>query len=131
MKGLEGLQTPFGVEDLKATDPVLFPQLSTARKVRLVTNNLYRGYGKSKTGNMHDRSPIGTEARPSTVPNPKLTPYSAIFCVQVLAAQDLTHIPPISRKRNSMKIRILDDLAEKKLWIYREGKDPKNKRADR
>src|ERR1035438_10139003 len=81
--------------------------------------------GKEQTGNMLDCSPNRTEAGPSAAPDRRLTPYSAIFCAQVLAAQDFTHIPAISRERNSMKIRILDIVQEKNNMHIPDGWIPK------
>ena len=76
---------------------------------------------------MLDCSPNRIEAGPSAAPDRKLTPYSAILWEQVLAAQDFTHIPAISRERNSMKIRILDIVQEKIIWIYRTAGSQNNK----
>ena len=56
----------------------------------------------------------------------KLTPYSAIFCGQVLAAQDFTHTPPLPLGGNRMKTNILDVGYEK---IAKMPKS-KKKRAD-
>jgi len=59
---------------------------------------------------MFDGFPNRTEARPAS---PKLTPYSAIFCQQVLALRILPNTPPISISRNRMKTNILDIWYEK------------------
>jgi hypothetical protein len=50
----------------------------------------------------------------------ELCPYSAIFCMQVLAAQDFAHTPPLSRTGNSVKTRILD-IWYQKMWDMTHG----------
>ena len=44
-----------------------------------------------------------------------VTPYSVIFCVQVLAAQDFGHTPTISNPRKLQKANILVEGCQKKL----------------
>src|SRR5579864_7365899 len=68
-----------------ATTP--FPQPSTKRIPILVTNNLYREFRKEQAGPMREGSP---QPFCPTDPRAALSPYSRIFCQQVIYFQYFT-----------------------------------------
>jgi hypothetical protein len=82
------LHAAAAIQVAERPDHFRFPQPSTEKSAPIVTNNLDRGYRKTKL------EPCATAPDPKPDRPPlqvsKLTPYSARFCAQVLAAQDFT-----------------------------------------